>query len=87
MRHLELAAAVPRHETGEGQRKCWHTHSSTRALEDFRELAQKHHPDKGGDPAAFRSLVESKDRAVESKDRALALTEGQHDERHWKPFK
>ena len=35
----------------------------------FRKRAQKHHSDKGGDPATFRSLVEAK-------DRALALTEG-----------
>ena len=35
----------------------------------FREQAQKHHPDKGGDPAIFRRLVEAK-------DRALALVEG-----------
>jgi hypothetical protein len=35
----------------------------------FREKAQKHHPDKGGDPAIFRRLVEAK-------DRALALVEG-----------
>jgi hypothetical protein len=34
----------------------------------FREQAQKHHPDKGGDPAIFR-------RPVEARDRALALTE------------
>jgi hypothetical protein len=35
----------------------------------FRQQAQKHHPDKGGDPPVFGRLVEAK-------DRALALVEG-----------
>jgi hypothetical protein len=30
----------------------------------FRQQAHKHHPDKGGDPAIFRRLVEAKDRAL-----------------------
>ena len=32
----------------------------------FRRQAQKHHPDKGGDPAIFRRLVEARDRALAS---------------------
>jgi curved DNA-binding protein CbpA len=30
----------------------------------FREKAYEHHPDKGGDPAIFRRLVEARDRAL-----------------------
>jgi hypothetical protein len=30
----------------------------------FREKAHEHHPDKGGDPAIFRRLVEARDRAL-----------------------
>jgi hypothetical protein len=30
----------------------------------FRKQAQQHHPDRGGDPAVFRRLVEAKDRAL-----------------------
>jgi hypothetical protein len=30
----------------------------------FREKAHEHHPDKGGDPAIFRRLIEARDRAL-----------------------
>jgi hypothetical protein len=30
----------------------------------FRREAQKHHPDRGGDPAMFRRLIEARDRAL-----------------------
>jgi hypothetical protein len=33
-------------------------------LTAFRREAQKHHPDRGGDPAMFRRLIEAKDRAL-----------------------
>ena len=31
----------------------------------FREKAKQHHPDAGGKPAAFRALVEARDRLLE----------------------
>ncbi len=33
-------------------------------LRQFRKLAHEHHPDKGGSPAMFRTLVEARDRAL-----------------------
>ena len=57
----------------------------------FRREVQKHHPDKGGDPAAFRRLVEAKDRALKSASErrvgpGVYFNDGTDEEPKWRWF-
>ena len=92
------AKAVPQEASGEQKAseiqgsfmlvREW-TDERAAILAAFRREAQKHHPDKGGDPADFRRLVKWKDRALKSASErrigpGVYFNDGKDEEPKWR---